>query len=130
MSYSYKESVAWFWEEVFNKGNFEPIDVLIADNYTFNGEPVSKDSMKQWVTMLRTQLQGLHFTINDLLQDDCKVAVRWTLVGMDVTTKTEMTNTGTNILTFVDGKGVSNWQNGGTPQDLHPVKQAAPSAAA
>jgi predicted ester cyclase len=129
MSYSYKEQVRWFFLEVFNKGNFVPIDDLIGDNYTFNGQAQTRDQLKQWVTFLRTQLQGLNFTANDLLQDGSQVAIRWTLLGTDATTHVLMTNTGTNILTFVDGKAVSNWQNGGTPQDLHPVSQSVQAAA-
>ena len=129
MSHSLKESVRWFWEEVFNQGNFTPIDDLIGDNYTFNGQAQSRDALKQWVTYLRTQLQGLHFTINDILQDESQVAVRWTLLGTDATTHVLMTNTGTNILTFVDGKAVSNWQNGGTPGDERPATQPVSQAA-
>jgi hypothetical protein len=118
---SYKEDTSWFWEEVFNKGNLVPIDKLIGDNYTFNGQPQTRDQLKQWVNSLRNTLQGLHFTLDDLLQDENKVAVRWTLIGTDSTSHQRMTNTGTNILTFYDGKALSNWQNGGTPQDLHPI---------
>jgi predicted ester cyclase len=129
MSQTLKESVRWFFLEVFNKGNFVPIDDLIGDNYTFNGQAQTGDQIKQWVTFLRTSLQGLTFTVNDLLQDGSQVAIRWTLVGTDATTKVLMTNTGTNILTFVDGKAVSNWQNGGTPQDIHPAQQSVPAAA-
>jgi hypothetical protein len=129
MSQTLKESVRWFFLEVFNKGNFVPIDDLIGDNYTFNGQAQTGDQIKQWVTFLRTSLEGLTFTVNDLLQDENQVAIRWTLVGTNATTKVLMTNTGTNILTFVDGKAVSNWQNGGTPQDQHPVQQSVPAAA-
>jgi hypothetical protein len=82
MSHTLKESVSWFWEEVFNKGNFVPIDELIGDNYTFNGQAQSRDALKQWVTYLRTQLQGLHFTINDILQDESQVARRFRIGRM------------------------------------------------
>ncbi|HVI08377.1 MAG TPA: ester cyclase [Candidatus Binatia bacterium] len=124
---SYKDGVAWFFAQVFNEGNFQPIDDLIGDNYTFNGQHQTRDQLKQWVTGLRAELAGLHFDHNDLLGDGCQVAIRWTLFG----TKDGvlMTNTGTNILTFgTDGKCLSNWQNGGTPADLHPAGQQQAAA--
>lgn len=113
---SEKDAVRRFWEEVFNKGNLALIDEMIGDNYTFNGQHQTRDEIKKWVIFLRTQLKDLHFTLQDVVEDGDKIAVRWTLVG-----KMEMTNTGTNVITFQNGKAISNWQNGGTPNDLHPV---------
>ena len=126
---SHKEEARRFWIEVFNHGNFAPIDEMIADNYTFNGQAQTKQDLKQWVTGLRTEFPDIHFEINDLLGDGAQVAVRWTLFCTDPKTKQELTNSGTNIVTFVEGKAVTNWQNGGTPQDMHPATQQAGAAA-
>lgn len=125
---SYKNECRNFWDEVFNKGNFAPIDEMIADDYTFNGQAQTKEDLKNWVTGLRTEFPDIHFDINDLLGDGEQVAVRWTLFCTDTKTKQQLTNSGTNIITFANGKCVTNFQNGGTPQDMHQVQQAGAAA--
>jgi hypothetical protein len=129
-----KENVRRFFEGAFNEGDLSLVDKLLAPGYTFNGHPSPPAQTKQWVAGLREMLSGLHFTIDDILGEDNKVALRWTLVGTDQQKNLKLTNSGTNIITVDDeGRAVSNWQSGGTPQDLQPVNPpaaGAPSAAA
>ncbi len=121
-----KDNVRRFFECVFNEGDLSLVDKMIAPNYTFNGHPSPPEQTKEWVAGLRQAFSGLHFTIDDLLGEGDKVAIRWTLVGTDVEKKVKLTNSGTNIITIDQGgRAVSNWQNGGTPQDLKPVTPPA-----
>lgn len=121
-----KDNVRRFFEGVFNEGDLSLVDELIAPNYTFNGHPSPPEQTKQWVAGLRQMFSGLHFTIDDLLGEGDKVAIRWTLVGTDVQKNQQLTTSGTNIITNdSEGRAVSNWQNGGTPQDLVPVTPPA-----
>jgi hypothetical protein len=117
-----KDNVRRFFEGVFNDGDLTLVDAMIAPGYTFNGHPSPPEQTKQWVAGLRQMFPDLHFSIDDLLGEDDKVAIRWTLVGTDQQTQQKVTNTGTNIITVdAQGRATSNWQNGGTPQTLQPV---------
>ena len=115
-----KKLVRNFWEQVFNHGNMTPIDQMIAPDYTYNGEPSTPAATKGFAEGLRKQFPDLHFSIDDLIGEDNKVAIRWTLVGTDVSSGQKLTTSATNILTMHNGQVNSNWQNGGT--NLQPVK--------
>ena len=109
-----KKLVRNFWVQVFNEGNMDPIDQLIGPNYTYNGVPGTPEGLKGWAESLRKQMPDIHFTIEDLIGEDDKVAIRWTMVGTDISSGQRLTTTATNVLTLVKGKAISNWQNGGT----------------
>jgi predicted ester cyclase len=110
-----------FWEQVFNEGQYAIIDKTLSAAYVFNGDPQTPAGVQAWVESLRAAMPDMHFDIDDLLGDGDKVAIRWTLVGTDAKTKTKVTTSGTNIITFAGGQAISNWQNGGTPADVHPL---------
>lgn len=117
-----KEATKIFFNGVFNDGITEIVNFSLADNYTYNGHPSKADGTIKWAQSLRKTYPDLHFTINDLVGEDHKVAIRWTMTGTG-SDGVEVTNSGTNIITFKDGKAVSNWQNGGTPADTKKVKK-------
>jgi predicted ester cyclase len=102
-----------FFEQVFNQGNMGAVDDLLGPDYTFNGVPTSAAATKAWAQALRTRFPDLHFTIETILGEDDKVALRWRLVGTDTQSAHKVTTTGTNILVVVDGKALSNDQGGG-----------------
>jgi predicted ester cyclase len=117
-----KENVSRFFNEVFNKGNMAIVDETIAPGYTYNGSPTTAAQTKAWATGLRQAFAGLQFTIDEILGEGEKVAIRWTMVGTDVKTNQKLTTSGTNIITNdAEGRAIANWQNGGTPQSLQPV---------
>ena len=118
-----KESVSRFFNEVFNNGNMALVDETIAPGYTYNGSPTTAEETKQWATGLRAAFGSLHFTIDEILGEGEKVAIRWTMVGTDLKTSQKLTTSGTNIITNnAHGQAIANWQNGGTMQSLQPVK--------
>jgi predicted ester cyclase len=109
-----KALIRRFWELVFNKGDMSPIDEMIGPQYTYNGHPTTAEGTKKWAEHLRASVPDIHFTILDLLGEGDKVAIRWRADGHDPKTSTAITTSATNIITLVDGKAISNWQNGGT----------------
>jgi hypothetical protein len=108
-----KSLVREFWEEVLNQGDTSPIAKLLSPDYTFNGQAQSAEAVGAWATSLHQQYAPLTFTIDDLLGEGDKVAIRWTLQATD--DGKAVTTSGTNIITFdARPQAVSNWQNGGT----------------
>jgi predicted ester cyclase len=112
-----KANVIKFFLGVFNDGNMSLVDELIAPNYTFDGQPNSRDQVKAWATGLRTQFPDLHFTIQQILAEGDLVALRWQMTGTNTggpnPTGCSVTNTGTNIIRMdANGMGVENIQNG------------------
>ena len=118
-----KEATKIFFEGVFNKGLTEIVEFSLAPDYTYNGHPSKAEGTIKWAQSLRKSYPDLHFTINDLIGEGHKVAIRWTMTGTG-SDGVKITTSGTNIITFRDGKAISNWQNGGTPADVHPVKDS------
>ena len=117
-----KENVSQFFDGVFNKGNLALIERMIGPGYTYNGQPTSAEGTKQWAMGLRQAFPDLHFTVDEILGEGEKVAIRWTMVGTDAKTNQKMTTSGTNIITNnAQGQAIANWQNGGTMQSLAPV---------
>lgn len=114
-----EKMVREFWEAVLNQGDTSSVATVLSPAYTFNGQAQSPDGVAGWVTALHQQFAPLHFTIDDLLGQGDKIAIRWTL---EATEKGHaVTTSGTNIITFdATPQAVSNWQNGGTT--FSPVK--------
>jgi steroid delta-isomerase-like uncharacterized protein len=111
-----------FWEEIFNDGNVDVVDEIVAEEYLNHdlvpGEAPGRAGLKQFVLYLRSAFPDLHFTIEQTVADDDKVVVRWRSKG---THKGEFMGVpGTGISTSVtgmamhrvaDGKIVEGWNN-------------------
>jgi predicted ester cyclase len=108
-----KAQTATFFQKVFNDGDMDIIDAMIGPDYEFNGQPTTADQTKQWAQGLRKRFPDIHFSIEAMLGEDEKVALRWRMLGTDATSGKQLTATGTNILVIVDGKASSNDQGGG-----------------
>ncbi|MDQ3923652.1 MAG: ester cyclase [Actinomycetota bacterium] len=71
---------------VFEQGNIELLDELLAPDY-FNHTPATPDlptgpeGVKGVVTMFRSAMPDLRVVIEDMIAEDDKVAVRYTLEG-------------------------------------------------
>ena len=118
------EATRVFFDGVFNEGITDIVKISLSPDYTYNGHPSKVEGTIAWAKSLRKTYPDLHFTINDLFGSGHKVAIRWTMTGTG-SDGVEITTSGTNILTFKDGKAISNWQNGGTAADIHPVSNAS-----
>lgn len=84
-----KEAVVRLIEEVWNKGNFQIVDQLIAPQYTirhdpgdpWEGQTIDLATYKDRVQMSRDILPDQKFTIEDLVGEDDKVAISWKFTG-------------------------------------------------
>jgi predicted ester cyclase len=102
-----------FFEQVFNQQNYDLVGALISPNYKFNGVPTSADQTVGWAKSLQQKYPGLRFSIEAILGEDEKVALRWRMDVTDPATGTKGYVSGTNIIVFVSGQALSNDQGGG-----------------
>jgi len=106
-----KQIVRRAMEEVFSNGRMEAIPELYA--------PGAHDSVRKLVEMLRGGFPDLSITIEHLIQEEAKVACRWSATGTHQgwfqgvpPTGARATWTGTGLYGVVDGRIVavySNW---------------------
>ena len=129
-------------EEVWNKGNLDFVDELIAAehvHYDPQSPPVrGTEGYKQLVSMYRSAFPDLHFTIEDLIAEGNKVVVRYTAVGTQrgdlpsiPATGKHSTVTGIMISRLAGGKFVEtsvNWDTLGMLQNLGVVPRMGQEA--
>lgn len=131
------------YKEMFNQGNLAAVDKYLAADYvehqTMPGQATGREALKQVITALRTAFPDLHITLEDMVVEGDKVAVRSTLRGTQkgefmgiAPTGKSITMTAIDILRFQNGKAVEHW---GNEDDLGLLQQlgavpAPPAAAA
>ncbi len=119
-----KAVVIQLYQEVFNKGDLDLADKLIAPNAINHdpqqppGVPSGPQGLKVAVTMLRNAFPDDHHTIDDLVAEGDKVVVRTThsgthqgsFLGLAPTGK-HIINTSIHIFRIASGKIVEVWAN-------------------
>ena len=112
----------WF-EELFNPGNLEVADEIIAPDHvnhdpTLPDIPPGPEGQKQVVNLYRGAFTNAHISIEDQLAEGDKVVTRWTGSGthqgefMGVApTGNQVTVTGITINRVSGGKIVESWTN-------------------
>ena len=79
------ELVKRFFEEVWNKGNLGLVDEFLAPDFVdYNrppGTPDGREGYTAGVNMIRTAFPDFHFTLDQILAEDNRVAVRLTGCG-------------------------------------------------
>lgn len=121
MSIEENKALARRWNhEIWMKRNFAVMDGLFTTNFVFNYAPSGvasdREGYKQTVTILCAPFADIHSTIEDMVAEGDKVAVRWTwrgthkgeFMGVAPAGK-EVTITGISILHIVGGKIVEEW---------------------
>lgn len=79
-----KQAVRRVFEEIMNRGNLQVVDELVADDYRVTdppGIPPGKDGFRALVNMYRTGAPDLKMTVEDIIAEGDRVAVRWTATG-------------------------------------------------
>ena len=110
------------YEEVWNGGKLDVIDELYASNWVGHmpGRPDihGAENIKPMARMFYTAFPDMKYTIEDMVAEGDKVAVRWDLTGthkgelMGVPpTGVQVTFRGNSILRFADGKCVELWSS-------------------
>jgi predicted ester cyclase len=117
-----KALTRWWWEEVWLKGNVAATDEFMAPNYVDHpglpGLPPGPEGMKQALTYYRAASPQLQATLDDILADGERVALRWSARGthlgewLDVPpTGHHFTMSGISIYRIAQGKAVEGWNS-------------------
>jgi len=141
-----RRSIERLFENCFNRGDLAVLDALISPEYVGALGDKGPAGFRGIVLGLKTAFPDIHYTLDDVVAEGEKVAVRWHWTGTHEgpfrtyppTGKT-MTNTGTGIFRFRDGKIVAATletdrlgflvQVGAVPADVVPGPPPAPPAA-
>jgi steroid delta-isomerase-like uncharacterized protein len=108
-------------EEIWNRGNYDVVDELVAGDYIGHSAKAAQDThgpegVKQFYTALRAAFPTIHFMIEDQIAEGDKVVTRWTarathtgeFQGIPPTGKVG-TITGITIDRIAAGKLVEGW---------------------
>ena len=111
------------YEEVWNQGKIDVADEVVAPDM-IRHDPGTPDvtggleAHKELVATLRAAFPDLHLSIEDLLSEGNKVALRFTFRGTHkgefmgtAATGKQVTVSGLEIAHFKDGKCVEHWVN-------------------
>ncbi len=122
MSTEENKAIARRWnDEIYDKGSLVAIDELFATNFVWHYAPPGvapdREGYKQEnVTNLGASFADVHCTIEDMVAEGDKVAVRWSWRGTHkgeymgiAPTGKQVTITGIEILHIVGGKIVEEW---------------------
>ncbi len=102
-------------QEIWNEGKMDLADEIIgqdyADSVVGDGSPVGPEGFKQAVNGIRSDFPDFDITIDDMISEEDKVAVRWTfrgthkgeLMGIAPTNK-QVEFDGVYMYRFTDGK--------------------------
>jgi len=121
MSVEQNKALARRWlDEVWSKGNLTIVDEDFAPEFTFNyadpGVSSDREGYKKTVNAWRTTFANMTFTLDDIVAEGNKVAIRWTgrsthkgeFMGIAPTGK-QTTGTGVSFLRVAGGKVVEEW---------------------
>ena len=121
MSVEANKALARRWlDEVWNKVNLVAVDELCATNFMFNyaapGASCDREGYKKTAVMLTAGTSDCTITLEDMVAEEDKVAVRWKgtsrhtgeFMGMPATGK-QLMMTGISILQIEDGKIAEEW---------------------
>jgi predicted ester cyclase len=109
-------------EEMFNKGNLDVADELLAPNYVDHDPAMPEDihgpeGFKQYVSGYRSAFSDLHLTFEDQIAEGDKVVTRWTGTGTHdgelsgiAPTGNRVTLPGMEIVRISGGKLVEGWE--------------------
>jgi ketosteroid isomerase-like protein len=122
MSAANKRVIGRHFAELLNLGDLLVVDEIYAPTYVRHAasDPAGgpgPESEKNRVVMLRTALSDLCATVEDMVAEGDRVAVRWTLLGIDTggfsgrpPTGRPVTLTGLSIVRLVEGRIVESWE--------------------
>ena len=109
-----------FYDEVANKGNFDMIDKLVAEDFTeheqFPGLTPGREGVKQFFTTMRSAFPDLTFDVEFMVSEGDLVTAYITMSGtqkgefMGIPPSGKKFKTKTiDIIRIVDGKAVEHW---------------------
>jgi steroid delta-isomerase-like uncharacterized protein len=141
-----RQRIDRLFETCFNHGDLSVLDELVAPDYVGPQGDKGPAGFRGIVTGLRTAFPDIHYTVDDVVAENDRVAVRWHWSGTHKAafrsfpaTGKAFTNTGTGIFRFRDGKIVAAaletdrlgflQQVGAVPQDVLAGPRPSPATA-
>jgi steroid delta-isomerase-like uncharacterized protein len=119
-----KQVFTRYFDEVTNKGRLDLVDEIFAADYAHH-DPANPDEaiggvgdVKFHLSALRNAFPDITFTVDEMVEDDDTILVRWTAqcthtgdyFGIPPTGKSAVI-TGMNTWRMADGKAVEGWVN-------------------
>jgi predicted ester cyclase len=111
-----KALVRRFFEEVWNSQKLNVIDEIFASTVVVNGQPVTRDAIKQLVAARRASFPDIRVTVNDQVAEGDKVSTRRTWEATHQGPYRGIAPTGKrvkwtqiSIVRFAGGKIVEDW---------------------
>ncbi len=105
-----KALIQRYIQEAWNKGNIDVVDELYGANFSGGGYG-GVAGLQAAITSYRTSFPDLHFTVEEAIAEEDKIAYRWIARGTHhgeyagiVPTGKPITVTGITILRIVDGQ--------------------------
>lgn len=110
-------------EEVWNRGNFDVADDIIARDFVAHTPGLDDDihgpeGVKQYIGALRAAFPDLHFTIEDQIAEEDRVVARWVARGTHQEPYNGMPPTGNHVEVsgitinrLANGKVVEGWMH-------------------
>lgn len=138
MSEQNKTNVRRLFEEVWNKGQMQVTDELIAPTYTHHDSSTpdvgrGPEAEKKRVTLYRNAFPDIRFTVEDLITEGETVVARWSCRGTHkgelngiAPTNKQFNITGVTIARFTNNKifeSYVNWDALGLMQQLGVVPE-------
>jgi steroid delta-isomerase-like uncharacterized protein len=125
MGASNKDIASRLRQEIWNTGDLAIADQICAEAAVFHqNDPLTPDlgrgpsALKKIVTKYRTAFPDVHITIEDIVAEGDRVAIRWTgrgtnhgNLGRIFATGRAVTVTGIDIVRISHGKVQENWTN-------------------
>lgn len=109
-----KELQRRFTNQVFNEGNLDVIDELIAEEYVGHnpgGEEIQgREEFKEFVRMYRAAFPDLEVTTEDIFAEGNKTVTRYTLTGTHEGELMGIPPTGETV--EIETMGISRWEDG------------------
>src|SRR5262245_1428865 len=111
-----KAIVRRFFEEVWNQGKDDVIDEIFASTVVFNGQSITRDTLKKALAGRRTAFADIHVTVDEQVAEGEKVSTRrtWQAThhgpyrGVAPTGK-HVTWTQISVVRFSEGRIVEDW---------------------
>ena len=81
-----------FIREIWNEGNFENLESLVADPYEiysdpgdpWNGQAIDHVTFRRRVAYTRNAFLDVHFDVREAIAEEQRVAIRWVMLGTHI----------------------------------------------
>lgn len=104
-----KAVIRRYYEEVWQAGNLDALDDIMAPGLLHRQGDSTGGSQKAYIAATRAKYPDLRFTLSHLLAEGDLVAWRWVFHGTNAETGRRETQDGMTLHRIQDGKVVERW---------------------